>query len=127
MQNSKKIRAIIADDDASIRTLHKMILKSFGCDVIGEAVNGKEAVNLVLKERPDLLIMDIVMPQKSGIEALEEITRQFPNVKVIMSSSLADEELADKCFDLGASAYIVKNTSNEEKKGIIKSVIDEIS
>ncbi len=127
MENSKKIRVVIAGDDPAIRALNKIMLKSFGCDVIGEAEDGNEAVELVLQERPDLIILDIVMPRKTGVEALEEIINQFPDAKVIMSSSLADEELADKCFDLGATAYLVKSTSTKEKKEIIKSVINEMS
>ena len=111
---------MIADDEAHVRVLLRALLKSMNCDVVGEAANGAEAVELFKKIKPHMLLLDINMPLKTGDEVLREIMTQFPNAFVIMLTSVADIESVEKCLKLGAANYIRKDTPPAELKSIIK-------
>lgn len=120
MADTGKPKVLLADDEAHLRMLMKTVMRSMNCEIIGEAKNGIEAVELFKKEKPDLLLLDINMPLKSGEEALKEITNEFPDAFVIMLTSLADMESVENCLALGAANYIRKDTPIEEMKDIIK-------
>ena len=124
MQAKIKPRVLLADDEAHIRALMKAVLTSMKCEIVGEAANGEEAVDLYFKEKPDLLLLDINMPRKTGEEALEEIMNAFSDAFVIMLSSVADMESVAKCIDLGASNFIRKDTPMAEMKKLIKETWD---
>jgi len=110
MDNNNTPRVLIADDEQHMRLLMKTVIKKMNYQVIGEATNGQEAIDLFQKERPDLMLMDINMPYKTGEEALEEILTQFPEALVIMLTSVVDTETVGKCIDRGAANYIRKDT-----------------
>ena len=120
MTDTKKPRILLADDEAHLRLLMKTVMKSLNCEIVGEAKNGIEAVELFKKEKPDLLLLDINMPIKTGEDALKEIIDEFPDAFIIMLTSTADMETVENCLAYGAANYIRKDTPIEEMKKIIK-------
>ncbi len=120
MNEKMKVRVIVADDEFHIRTLIKTIMKSMQAEIVGEAKNGQEAIDLFKREKPDLLLLDINMPIKSGDEALKEIKHEFPDAFVIMLTSVADVDTVKKCLDIGAANYLLKDTPINEMKKLVK-------
>jgi two-component system chemotaxis response regulator CheY len=105
-KNKKKV--IIVDDVKFVRDSLKKVLFENGCEVIGEAAEGKELLNMLKKKRADLIILDINMPGMDGMAALEYVMKDYPNTKVIMCSAATDKEIIDYAIALGASGYITK-------------------
>lgn len=105
---SKKI--LFADDEKALRELYKTRLEMEPFDVIF-AEDGEEALEKIRKEKPDLILLDIMMPKKDGLAVLEEIKKDLsiPNVPVVMLTVLADEAVRNKAFELGAKYYLVKS------------------
>ncbi len=101
-------KVLIVDDAAFMRKLLKNILFSGGFDIVGEAENGKQAVELYKKLRPDIVTMDIVMPEMNGIEALKEIRKIDPNAKIVMCTAVGQEQMVKAAIKFGAKGYIVK-------------------
>jgi two-component system chemotaxis response regulator CheY len=118
MNNKPKV--LIADDEVSCRALIKAVLNSMNCDVVGEAKNGEESLELYRKLKPHLLILDVNMPLKTGEEVLKEIMQDFPNAFVIMLTSVVDLPTIEKCLSLGAANYIRKDLPVDEMKALIK-------
>jgi len=123
---AKKPRVLVADDQKFFRTMIKKMLISMNCEVVGEAANGDEAVELFLKETPDLLLLDLHMPGKNGDKALEEIIGFSPNARVIILTSISDSDVVVKCLKLGAISYILKGTTIDKMKVIIEKSIRKI-
>lgn len=113
-------RVILADDEIFVRAFMKKVMMGMKCEIVGEAKNGQEAVDLFREKKPDLLLLDINMPVKTGEEALREISREFPEAFVIMLTSLTDMESVENCLNFGAANYIRKDTPVGEMKKIIK-------
>jgi two-component system chemotaxis response regulator CheY len=124
MNQTKTPRVLIADDEKHIRMLLKSIITKMSYEVVGEATNGQEAVDLFKRHRPDLVLLDINMPFKRGEEALEEILSQFPDASIIMLTSVAGQGSVERCIDLGASNYIRKDTPVTEIAKIIEDTWD---
>lgn len=120
MTDQKKPRVMIADDESHCRLVMKAILTSMKCDVVAEASNGDETVQLFKEHKPHLLLLDINMPLKNGDEVLQEIFKDFPNAFVVMLTSVTDMDTVERCLELGAANYIRKDTPLEEIKTIIK-------
>lgn len=114
-----KPRVVLADDEDHIRLLMKTMLTSKGYEVLGVGTNGEEAVTLYREKRPDLLLLDINMPFKTGEEALREIMRESPDALVIMLTSVSDLESVKKCLSLGARNFIRKDTPISEIEALI--------
>ena len=123
---AKKPRVLIADDQSFFRTMIKKMLISMNCEVVGEATNGDEAIEMFLLEIPDLLLLDLHMPMKNGDKVLEEITQFSPDARVIMLTSIGDSDVVVKCLKLGAMNYILKGTTMEKMKEIIEESIRKI-
>ena len=102
------IRVLIVDDAAFMRMMLKDILQKNGFEVIGEASNGIEAVNLYKKDVPDVVTMDITMPDMDGIEAVKEIKKFDPNAKIIMCSAMGQQSMVMDAIKSGAKDFIVK-------------------
>ena len=120
MTEKKKLRVLISDDEAHIRMMLKMTLSSMGAEIVGEAKNGGEAVELFKKTQPNIMLLDVNMPIKTGDQVLKEINPQSSEVCVIMMTSVADIETIETCINLGASGYILKDTPLNEMKTMIK-------
>lgn len=117
-----KTRVIIADDHAIIREGLKSLLEKKGVTVIDIAKNGREAIALAIKHRPDVIIMDISMPDLNGMEATATIRKQVPNTKIIALSMHSSKKIIDKMFASGASGYILKESAFDELYDAIQEV-----
>lgn len=101
-------RILITDDALFMRVTLKNILTQNGYEVCGEAANGVESVKLYQELKPDLVTMDITMPDMDGITALKEIRNIDPNAKVIMCSAMGQKNLVVEAIQSGAKDFIVK-------------------
>ena len=110
-----KIPVLLVDDHALVRLgLKTLIDDQADMEVIGEAGTAGEAVRAVETLRPKVVLMDIRLPGEGGLEATRQITRRFPEVKVVMLTSFADEELVVSAIRAGAAGYLLKEVGNEE-------------
>lgn len=125
MSEKKKLTVLIADDEAHIRLMLKTIMKSMNTDVVGEAKNGSEAVEIYKNQKPDISLFDINMPVMTGLDALQEIIKEYPDAFIIMMTSVANAETVEKCIECGASGYILKDTAIPEMKEMIKEAWKE--
>lgn len=121
MTMSKKV--LIADDTEFFRTALKDILLGAGFDVVGEATNGAEATDLASQLRPDLVILDVVMPIKNGLEAAKAISALKLPLKIVMCTSLGYEPIVEEAIRSGASGYIIKPLSEAKVLNTLKSII----
>lgn len=99
---------LIVDDSQFMREQMSNILKKAGKTVVGEGTNGKEAVELYKELQPDLAILDITMPEMSGLDALIQIKEEHPEARIIICSTLGSDEAIAECIGEGAVDYIVK-------------------
>lgn len=120
MKPKRKMRVMVVDDEDHVRKLITTVIKTLNCDIVGEASNGKEAVSLFRTLKPNMLLLDINMPLKSGKEALADIKKKYPNAFIIMLTSLADKETVEDCIELGASGFIRKDLPLDEMRDVIK-------
>ena len=105
----KIVRTLVVDDSAFMRNILKKILSSTNkYVVVGEASNGKEAIEKAKELKPDLITMDIVMPELDGIEATRRIKKEFPDIKIVMCTSVDQEKKMIEAIEAGADGYIVK-------------------
>lgn len=116
------VRILIADDALFMRNMLRDIFVRAGFEVVGEAANGIEAVEKYQELQPDLVTMDIVMPLKSGIEALQQITRENPDARVVMCSALGQEALIIEAVQAGAKDFIVKPFKEERVLDVVRRV-----
>jgi two-component system response regulator DevR len=115
-----KNKILIVDDHEVVRLGLKSMLENYpGFEVVGEAGNAKDAIQQVILHKPDIVLMDIRLPGTSGIEATEEITSKHPNVKVIMLTSYAEDEMLFSAIKAGASGYVLKQVNMED---LVKSI-----
>ena len=103
-----KAKILIADDSAYARSILKDLLLRNGYDVIGEAENGKEVFVLYSKLKPDVVAMDIMMPEMSGLQALKEIKEDFPEARVVMSAAMGQQHLVVEAIRAGAADFFIK-------------------
>ena len=107
------LRVVIADDE-SIRLMSlKAQLESMGLQVVGEAVNGRQAADLVCRLKPDLAILDIKMPEMDGLEAAKLIAAEYP-IPVIVLTAYSEKPLAERAIEAGVFAYLMKPVSEED-------------
>ena len=117
--SAEKPRTIIADDESHIRTLMKTVLQMMRYEVVAEAGNGQQAVDYFKELNPEITLLDVNMPVKTGLEALKEIKGIAPDACVIMLSSVSDMESVQEAIEMGASHFIRKDTPITEIKKII--------
>lgn len=118
-------RILLVDDYAGIRKSLRILLKTVpGVEVIGEAEDGRIALELMHKLLPDIVIMDIRMPMLDGIEATRWITSVFPDVKVIAFASCAKKSTIRKMYEAGASGFLRKGCGSVEIISAIKAVTE---
>ncbi len=104
---------MIVDDTMFMRLSIRKMLEKYDFNVVGEAKNGLEAVDLYKKLKPDIVTMDITMPEMSGIDALKNIISFDPKAKVVMISALGQETMVKEAIILGAKTFIVKPFQEE--------------
>ena len=115
-------KVLIVDDANFMRVMLRDVLTAEGYEVVGEAKDGEEAVEQYKKLKPDLVTMDIVMPLKSGIDAVKEIIEFDRNAKIIMCSALGQEPLVVEAINAGAKDYIVKPFEPDKVIEMVKKV-----
>jgi DNA-binding NarL/FixJ family response regulator len=108
------INVILVDDHEVVRLGLMTLLEDLSwVRVVAEAGSAEEAVQAVAQHQPDVVVMDIRMPGSSGLDACHEITRRWPEIKVVMLTSFMDDELIFKAIQAGASGYVLKQVGNE--------------
>lgn len=117
-------RVVIADDSRFMREYLKTILRKNGYLVVGEAADGESAVELYQKYKPDLVILDITMPKKTGIESLKEIKQLNENAKVVICSSMGQKFFIQEAYDNGAIDFIVKPFEVSAVVNTVKKIFD---
>lgn len=105
---TQRIKVMIADDSTTVRTIFRDILKDTEFDLVGEVQNGQEAVEHYKRVRPDLVIMDIIMPELDGVVALSNILDFDPGARVIMASSLGTQRKVLDSIKRGAKNFVMK-------------------
>ena len=121
--NMKPLRIVVVDDAPFIRDAIKTILIRAGHSIVGEAGNGNEAVKVALETKPDVVIMDIVMPEKSGIQATKEILESLPKTRILGCSTLDQEFLVTKAIEAGVVDFIQKPFDAAK----VRSIFEDIS
>ena len=118
-----KQRILLVDDHEVVRLGLKALLERHPqFDIIGEASSAREALEQVANHRPDVVVMDIRLPGTSGIEACEEITSRFPETRVLMLTSYAEDEMLFSAIRAGASGYVLKQIGGEELVRALEAV-----
>ena len=118
------IKILLADDHEIFREgIHALLDKERDIEVVGGADNGKETVRLTQKLRPDVVVMDITMPDLNGIEATHQIKKKIPDTKVLCLSMHSDRKFVLEMFRAGASAYLLKNCAFKELTRAIHAVV----
>ena len=110
MAESSPITAVIIDDTELMRMTMRAALEQLNVDIVGEAEDGREGIDLVLEHEPDLVMLDVLMPKMNGYLALQEIVGRLPNAFVVMMTSVDDEEVTRASRMEGAQDYILKTT-----------------
>lgn len=117
-----KVRVLIADDHAVVREgLRTLIANAPALELAGEAANGQEALDLARSLRPDVVIMDLVMPQMDGQEAIRAILGEMPGVRILVLTSFTDREKVVQAIQAGAVGYLLKDSSPQQ---LVQAVLD---
>ncbi len=120
------INLIIVDDHEIFRTELREMIQRIDTDfnVIADATNGKEIVDLVVREQPDIILMDVEMPVMNGIEATNKIVQQFPKIGIIALSMSNEQHTVCDMVAAGARGYLLKNTNKDELRLAIRKVYE---
>lgn len=120
-------RVLVVDDAIFMRHMIKGILKGIGCEIVGEAADGVEACAKYLELKPDMVTMDLVMPNKGGLDALKEIRHQDPNAKVVVISAIDQRQPLLDALKHGAVDYVVKPFEKDRVEEAIGRVVSGLT
>ncbi len=124
MSETKPIRVMLVDDHALVRNGLAGFLQVFDdLELAGEAASGEEAVSLCRQIRPDVVLMDLVMPGMDGADATRAIREHCPDVRVVALTSFQEEELVQRALQAGAISYLLKNVSADELADAIRAAV----
>jgi len=119
----KRITVLLAEDHQIVREGFRSLLEhESDLEIVGEAETGRQAVQLTRKLRPSVVVMDIAMPLLNGLEATRQIRKDFPETKVLILSAHSDDAYVDQVAVLGASGFLVKQTSSHELATAIRKI-----
>lgn len=122
MSEKNKIKVMVVDDHPLVRHGIKTVFEAYdNIFLVAEAENGKEAVEMYEKYRPDIVLMDMVMPVLDGVEATSQLVKRWPDVKIIALTSFNDKDLIKKSLKAGAVSYILKNVTGAR---LVKTIKD---
>ena len=122
MSTDERIRVMVVDDHEIVRVGLKQVLELSGeFEVVGQAADGEEAVRVAAEVSPDLVLMDVIMPRKDGVEACREIMESAPDVRVVMLTASSAEDAVVESVAAGASGYILKETDMEQLLSALRS------
>lgn len=117
---------VIVDDVATLRTLVRLVLERSGrFHVVAEGANGHEAVELAARHRPDLVLLDISMPERDGLEALPDVLAAAPDAKVVILSGFEPKAMQHPAASLGAHAYLEKGIEPDELVAALLKVLED--
>ncbi len=117
-------RVVLADDHVLIRAGLRALLHSLpNIEVIGEASDGHEAIDVIARQQPDVVIMDIGMPGLNGVDSTRRIVKQSPDTRVIILSMHANEEYVGRALEAGAMGYVLKGAEPAELELVLKAVM----
>jgi DNA-binding NarL/FixJ family response regulator len=121
--STKSSRVLLADDHTLVRAgIRSLLEKLPGVEVAGEASDGREVLDLIKAQQPDVVLMDISMPGLNGLQALARITRDFPHVRVIILSRHSNDEYVLQALKSGATGYLLKRAATAELPAALKTV-----
>ncbi|OQW51146.1 MAG: two-component system response regulator [Proteobacteria bacterium SG_bin7] len=120
------VNILIVDDAPFIRELIEQIVTKEGWTVVGQAENGKQAISMATEKNPDVIVMDLIMPEMSGLDATREILNNNPDAKIIACSTVNDQNLIMRALDAGCVNYITKPFEREKIVKVIKSTFDRL-
>ncbi|HEX8202318.1 MAG TPA: response regulator transcription factor [Isosphaeraceae bacterium] len=119
----RPIRVLLADDHALVRAGFRALLRGLdGIEVVAEAGHGREALARIEALRPDVVLMDIMMPELNGLDATAQVAARFPTVRVVILSMNASEEYVLQALHAGAAGYVLKNVAPAELEQAIREV-----
>ena len=122
MNTSQVIQVMLVDDHNVVRSGLATFLRAYDdLELVGEAKNGLEALNLCHINKPDVILMDLMMPEMDGIAATRAILADYPEIKIIAMTSFEEEELVQGVLAAGAISYLLKNVSSDELAAAIRA------
>jgi DNA-binding NarL/FixJ family response regulator len=117
------IRLMLADDHRMLREGLRRSMTDQGFDVVGEARDGDEAIRLAEELMPEVILMDVTMPEVDGVEATRQIRASFPEIRIVMLTMHADQEVLAAAIRAGASGYLVKDCSTDEIANAVRMAV----
>lgn len=118
------IKVLIADDHHVVRRGLLFFLKTQkDIQIVGEATNGREAIELAATHRPDIILMDLVMPEMDGIEATKQVKKRFPEIEVLILTSFSDKDHVIPAIEAGAAGYQLKDIEPDDLVKSIRKII----
>lgn len=122
MNESRTIRVMLVDDHAVVRNgLRSFLQVHKDLDLVGEAENGAEAVRLAQQLQPDVVLMDLKMPEMDGVAATRELRARFPKMRVLVLTSFAEDNMVQGALQAGATGYLLKNVTGQELANAIRA------
>jgi two-component system chemotaxis response regulator CheY len=118
-------RVLLVDDLKFIKQIERKVLEASGHQIVGDAKNGVEAIQLYIEKKPDVVLMDITMPELNGIEALKKILIFDPHARVIICSAISHEKSLYHAVKAGAKEYIIKPFSTERLISTINKILEQ--
>lgn len=126
MADNKNISILIVDDNDMTRETLRVILRSDDYNVVGEATDGDVALDLATKLKPDIILLDVVMPKVSGLEALRSIRMVLPDVFILMVTANKDQETVTEAVKSGISGYIIKPFNAKKVLDTVQAVAAKV-
>ena len=120
-----KKRILIVEDSFYMRTMLKNMLSDAGYEVVGEAPNGQTALQMAKETNPDLVTLDVILPDNTGLDVLKGIKKDQPDMKVIIVSAVGQEVIVTEAMEHGALAYIVKPFSEDKVLEVVGKVLQD--
>ncbi|SIT78927.1 response regulator [Pontibacter indicus] len=118
-------RILIVDDSFYMRTMLKNMLTDAGYEIVGEAPNGQTALELAKETNPDLITLDVILPDNTGLDVLKGIKAEQPDMKIVIVSAVGQEVIVNEALENGALSYIVKPFSEEKVLEVVKKALEE--
>ena len=123
MSSRERIRVMVVDDHSIMRVGLKQVLEQSGeFEVVGDAADGEEAVRVAAEVSPDVVVMDVMMPGKDGVEACREIMESAPDTRVVMLTASTEEAAVVEAVAAGATGYLQKETDRERLLAAVRGV-----
>ncbi|TXK27119.1 response regulator [Pontibacter qinzhouensis] len=116
-------RILIVDDSFYMRTMLKNMLSDAGYEIVGEAPNGQTALELARTTNPDLITLDVILPDNTGLDVLKGIKSEQPEMKVVIVSAVGQEVIVNEALEYGALSYIVKPFSEEKVLEVVSQIL----